>query len=518
MSEDNQTPLNAASGLPVAPSLAPALATVEAPPDYAPVDRRVVVVATIALFVGIGAALLANVLTRLIGLITNVAYYGRVSTAFVSPSIVRSGAWSILIPLIGAFVVGIMARYGAAAIRGHGIPEVMERVLYARSRIAPRIMFLKPLSAAIAIGTGGPFGAEGPIIATGGALGSIVGQFVRVTADERKTLLAAGAAAGMAATFGSPVSAVLLAVELLLFEYRPRSVIPVALASAVATGVRAALVGSAPVFSVPALTQPDLETLFAYTLIGALVGVASVGVTRFVYWVEDLYEELPIHWMWWPLVGAVFVGVIGYFEPRTLGVGYTNIDAVLSGNIVGRALIVLIVLKFLSWAIYLGSGTSGGTLAPLFTVGGGLGAVLGSLGIMVAPEIGVDVHVAALVGMAAIFAGASHALLTSVVFAFETTRQSLSLLPLLAGCSAAYLVSLLMMRSSIMTEKLARRGARIRTEYAADHLSHVLVRDAVSRDVVSLKAADTLADVRRWLASNAPGASHHGFPVLDEAG
>jgi len=514
--DESQTPLNAASGLPVAPSLAPTLATVDAPPEYNPVDQRVVVISAIAILVGIGAALLASVLTRLIGLITNVAYYGRVSSAFVSPSIVRLGAWSILVPLIGAFVVGIMARYGAAAIRGHGIPEVMERVLYARSRIAPRIMFLKPLSAAVAIGTGGPFGAEGPIIATGGALGSIVGQFVKVTADERKTLLAAGAAAGMAATFGSPVSAVLLAVELLLFEYRPRSVIPAALASAVATGVRAALVGSGPVFSIPTLVQPELTALLVYTIIGALVGVASVGVTRFVYWIEDLYEELPIHWMWWPLVGAVFVGVIGYVEPRTLGVGYTNIDAVLSGTIVGRALLVLIVLKFLSWAIYLGSGTSGGTLAPLFTIGGGLGAVLGSLGARLLPDVGMDTHIAALVGMAAIFAGASHALLASVVFAFETTRQPLGLLPLLSGCSAAYLVSLLMMRSSIMTEKLARRGARVRTEYAADYLNQVLVRDGATHEVISLRAGDTLAEVRRWLTSGVNGSSHQGFPVLDE--
>jgi H+/Cl- antiporter ClcA/CBS domain-containing protein len=504
--------------LPVAPSLAPVLATVDAPPEYAPVDQRVVIICGIATLVGVGAALLANVLTRLIGLITNVAYYGRVSTAFSPPSTARLGAWSILVPLVGAFVVGLMARFGAAAIRGHGIPEVMERVLYARSRIAPRIMFLKPISAAIAIGTGGPFGAEGPIIATGGALGSIVGQFVRVTADERKTLLAAGAAAGMAATFGSPVSAVLLAVELLLFEYRPRSVIPVALASAVAAGVRAAFAGTAPVFSVPSLAQPNLEALSAYTIIGALVGVASVGVTRFVYWIEDLYEELPIHWMWWPMIGAIFVGVIGYFEPRTLGVGYSNIDAILSGDIVGRVLLVLIVLKFLSWAIYLGSGTSGGTLAPLFTIGGGLGAALGALGVRLGPGLGVDEHIAALVGMAAIFAGASHALLASVVFAFETTRQPLGLLPLLSGCSAAYLVSLLMMRSSIMTEKLARRGARVRTEYAADYLSQVLVRDALSREVVSLRAGDRLADVRRWLIGGGAGASHQGFPVIDDKG
>ena len=518
MAEDTQTPLNAASGLPVAPSLAPVLATVDAPPEYAPVDQRVVIICGMAMLVGVGAALLANVLTRLIGLITNVAYYGRVSTAFSPPSTARLGAWSILVPLVGAFVVGLMARFGAAAIRGHGIPEVMERVLYARSRIAPRIMFLKPISAAIAIGTGGPFGAEGPIIATGGALGSIVGQFVRVTADERKTLLAAGAAAGMAATFGSPVSAVLLAVELLLFEYRPRSVIPVALASAVAAGVRAAFMGTAPVFSVPSLAQPNLEALSAYTIIGALVGVASVGVTRFVYWIEDLYEELPIHWMWWPMIGAIFVGVIGYFEPRTLGVGYSNIDAILSGDIVGRVLLVLIVLKFLSWAIYLGSGTSGGTLAPLFTIGGGLGAALGALGVRLGPGLGVDAHIAALVGMAAIFAGASHALLASVVFAFETTRQPLGLLPLLSGCSAAYLVSLLMMRSSIMTEKLARRGARVRTEYAADYLSQVLVRDALSQKVVSLRASDRLADVRRWLIGGGAGASHQGFPVIDDKG
>ncbi|HKW11909.1 MAG TPA: chloride channel protein, partial [Gemmatimonadaceae bacterium] len=518
MADELPPALNAASGLPVAPALAPALASVEPPPEYSPVDQRVVVISGIAVLVGIGAALLANLLTRLIGLITNVAYYGRISTSFTAPSTVRLGAWSIFVPIVGALVVGIMARYGAAAIRGHGIPEVMERVLYAKSRIAPRIMFLKPLSAAVAIGTGGPFGAEGPIIATGGALGSIVGQYVRVTADERKTLLAAGAAAGMAATFGSPVSAVLLAVELLLFEYRPRSIIPVALASAVAAGVRAVFLGSAPVFTVPALAQPNLEALSAYTLIGALVGIASVGVTRFVYWIEDLYEELPIHWMWWPLVGAIFVGVIGYFEPRTLGVGYTNIDSILSGNIVGRALIVLVVLKFISWSIYLGSGTSGGTLAPLFTIGGGIGAALGSLGIILVPSLGIDANVSALVGMAAIFAGASHALLTSVVFAFETTRQPLGLLPLLAGCSAAYLVSLLMMRSSIMTEKLARRGARVRTEYAADYLSQILVRDGSSREVVSLRGSDLLREVRAWLTSGGSSSSHQGFPVLDDKG
>ena len=294
--------------------------------------------------------------------------------------------------------------------------------------------------------------------------------------------------------------------------------IPVALASVVATGVRAILLGSAPVFTVPPLAQPGLRALLVYAALGAVVGVASVGVTRFVYGVEDLYEHLPLHWIWWPVIGASVVGVIGYVEPRTLGVGYANIDAILSGDIVGKVLLLLVVLKFLSWSLYLGSGTSGGTLAPLFTIRGGLGAALGAGLAAAAPALGLDAHVAGLVGMAAIFAGASHALLASVVFAFETTRQPLGLLPLLAGCSAAYLVSLLLMRSSIMTEKLARRGARVRTEYTADYLGQILVRDAATRNVVSLEATKSLADVRRWLASHAPGTSHQGFPVLDESG
>ena len=520
MSEDNSSTVgrNTADGIPVAPSLAPALASVAAPIERPAVDRRVVYISAISIVLGGCAALIAEALTHLIGLITNLAYSGRYDWHFSPPSIDRLGAWSILVPIVGAVIVGLMARYGAAAIRGHGIPEVMERVLYNRSRISPKIMFLKPLSAAIAIGTGGPFGAEGPIIATGGALGSTIGQILHITADERKILLAAGAAAGMAATFGSPVSSVLLAVELLLFEYRPRSIIPVALASAVATALRGAMVGTEPVFAISTLAQPTVLSLVGYVALGAVIGVVSVYTTRIVYAIEDWYDELPIHWMWWPVIGAIVVGVIGYFAPRTLGVGYYNIDQILNGTIVGKALIVLVVLKFISWSVYLGSGTSGGTLAPLFTVGGGIGALLGGLLAQAVPALGVDARVSALVGMAAIFAGASHAFLASIVFAFETTRQPVGLLPLLVGCSAAYLVSLLMMRSSIMTEKLVRRGARIRTEYAADYLDQVMVRDAATREVVTVAADDTLDVVRSWLRRAGSAGAHQGFPVLDTEG
>src|SRR6478609_7740346 len=303
---DRRTPISATGLLPVSPSLSTALAAAQVPRETSVIGPRIIFISALAIGVAFVAGIVARVLVAMIAFVTNAAFFGRLSLTPVAPAESRLGWLVVFVPVLGGLIVGLMARYGSKAIRGHGIPEAMEQVLTNESRIPPRLTFLKPLSAAIAIGTGGPFGAEGPIIATGGALGSLLGQLVKTSAVERKTLLAAGAAAGMAATFGSPVSAVLLAVELLLFEYRPRSVIPVALASAVAAGVRAAFAGTAPVFSVPSLAQPNLEALSAYTIIGALVGVASVGVTRFVYWIEDLYEELPIHWMWWPMIGAVF--------------------------------------------------------------------------------------------------------------------------------------------------------------------------------------------------------------------
>lgn len=522
-----------AGALPIAPSLAPALANTESrlafqagprgPGETAPVDRRTVFISGLAIAIAIGAGLIAQLLLKLIALATNLSFLGRISTDFISPGSAHPSRLLLLVvPVLGGIIVGLMARYGSSAIRGHGIPEVMERVLLGESRIPARVMFLKPLSAAVAIGTGGPFGAEGPIIATGGALGSIVGQIIRITADERKVLLAAGAAAGMAATFGSPVSAVLLAVELLLFEYRPRSLIPVALAAATAAMVRVVFDGSAPVFAIPPIAPPSDVALASYVVLGALIGVIAVGITRISYGIEDVFERVGhrtgIHWMWWPAMGAFVVGVVGMIEPRTLGVGYDNITGAIAGSVAGRALLVLVVLKFISWSVYLGSGTSGGTLAPLFTIGGGIGAGIGAFMAATLPAFGVDPHVAGLVGMAAIFAGASHALLASIVFAFETTRQPLGLLPLLAGCSAAYLVSLLISRHSIMTEKLARRGMRIQTEYTADHLAQVLVRDVAARDVVTVRAEDSIDTVRRWLASGARGATHQGFPVVDELG
>ena len=482
------------------------------------VDLRVLWICTVAVLLGLLSSLIARVLVALIDLVTNLAFYGRWSMEAVSPSDNQLGLWVMVVPVIGGLIVGLMARWGSRAIRGHGIPEAMEQVLLNESKIPPRITILKPLSSAVAIGTGGPFGAEGPIIATGGALGSFLGQVLHITGQERKVLLAAGAAGGMTAIFGSPVAAVVLAVELLLFELRPRSLIPVALATVAAAGVRYATVGSGPVFPMPTVAEPGLGALSVYVLLGALMGLVSVGLTRIVYGIEDAFEKLPIHWMWWPAIGGVAVGVIGYFAPLTLGVGYSNITAIVSGHLAIGALAFLCVMKFLSWSIALGSGTSGGTLAPMFTIGGALGALAGFAVVALAPALGVDTRIAALVGMAAIFAGASRALLTSVVFAFETTQEAHGLLPLLGGCTAAYLVSALLMRNTIMTEKIVRRGVRVPSEYAADYLEQVDVGKACSRDVVALRTAEALGDVRERIYSGQPDYKHHGFPVVDDAG
>ncbi len=506
-------------GLPVSMSLGPTLEMDNIADGESMVDMRTVFLCFLSIVIGIGAAFVAHILLHLIGLITNISFHGIFALdSGVSPAGNDLGLWVIAVPVVGGIIVGFMARYGSKAIRGHGIPEAMEVILLNQSQVPARLTFLKPISAAIAIGTGGPFGAEGPIIATGGALGSLIGQFIRTTAEERKILLSAGAAAGMAATFGCPVAAVLLAVELLLFEFRPRSIIPVALASAAAAGLRLIFQEPYPIFPMPLVASPGGVALTSYIVIGAIMGLVASFVTKAVYLVEDLFEKLPVHWMWWPAIGAVAVGVVGYFAPKTMGVGYDNITHFLKDQPLWSAALVFVILKFVSWAISLGSGTSGGTLAPLFTIGGGVGLALGVGAAHLLPNAGIDYRVAALVGMAALFAGASRALLTSVVFAFETTLQPLGLLPLLGGCSAAFVVSAMTMRYSIMTEKIARRGVKVPADYVADFLDSLHVRDIMTPDVHSLRAQDTIANVQQWIASRAEGTSHQGFPVMDDTG
>jgi H+/Cl- antiporter ClcA len=515
--------------LPMAPALGASLDAAKMPRKSTLVPRRILLTSALAILLGVAAAEIAQLLMLMINLITDICFYGRVSDVIgptvshsgsfvLSPAGNHLGAWVIAMPVIGGLAAGVMARWGSRAIQGHGIPEAMERILEHESNIPARVTWLKPLSSAVAIGTGGPFGAEGPIISTGGALGSLLGQLLRVTAQERKTLLAAGAAAGMAAVFGAPIAALAMAVELLLFELRPRSLIPVALATVTATGVRYATFGAGAVFAMPEVVQSGGWALASYIALGALVGYASVWVTKAVYSVEDAFGKLPIHWMWWPALGAVVAGVVGWIQPRTLGVGYDNIDALLQGHFGVEMLLSFGLLKFTSWVISLGSGTSGGTLAPLFMIGGSMGALIGIGADHLWPSFHVDLRIAALVGMGAIFAGSSRALLTAIIFCFETTRQPAALLPLLGGCTAAYLISALTMRNTIMTEKIARRGVRVPAEYSADALDLITVEQVYNRSVTTLNADDTLESVLSRMRAGEPGLRHHGYPVVDAGG
>ena len=440
------------------------------------IDKRVLYLSIQAIINALVIGLIAKWLVMLIDLITNISFYGKWSFNNNPPAVNHLGWWVVIIPVIGSLLVGLMARFGSKGIRGHGIPEAMEKIIVDESRIPPVITFLKPISSAIAIGTGGPFGAEGPIIATGGAFGSLTGQWMHISAPERKIILTAGACAGMSAIFGSPLAAVFLAIELLLFEFSPRSIIPVTLACITGAGMHILIFGMQPVFAMPAIPVPSNEALLVYVFMGLLIGVIASFVSKSVYVVEDLFEKLPIHWMWWPALGAVVVGIVGYFAPLTMGVGYDNIRILLTGSVPLTLLFSLCFLKYISWVIALGSGTSGGTLAPLFTIGGSMGVLLGLVCLHLFPSVKIDIATTALIGMAAMFAGASRAFLTSVIFALETTGQMNGLLPLMGACAAAYFVSFFLLKDgSIMTEKINRRGVKTPDSFEPDPLQSTTV-------------------------------------------
>jgi chloride channel protein, CIC family len=441
------------------------------------VDSRVWLLSAVALLIGICGAVLAVVLLRMIAFFTNLFYFHRISLLPVSPAANTLGYWAVLVPIVGGIIVGLMARYGSDRIRGHGIPEAIEAILLNRARVEPKVAALKPISAAIAIGSGGPFGAEGPIIMTGGAFGSLVAQWIHLTDAERTTLLVAGAAAGMSATFATPVAAILLAVELLLFEMRPRSLVPVAIASASAAILRTYLIGPGPLFQMPVIGNFDPVVFGIGALVlGAIVGLAAAGLSRMMYSIEDWFERLPIHWMWWPALGAIAVGVGGLFFPRGLGVGYDNIGELLRGNAPLGLIFGLLIAKSLMWAFSLGSGTSGGVLAPLLMIGGAGGALAGHL-----LHATTDMQALwALIGMGAMLAGSLGVPMTAILFSLEVTHCLPALLPLTLGCVAAYLITALIMPRSILTEKVSRRGFHLTREYGVDPLEIVIVKDLMS--------------------------------------
>jgi CIC family chloride channel protein len=475
-------------------------------------DRRLLILAAMALVIGSAGAGAAWALTRLIALATNLAYYGRLSAAPVSIAGNHLGYWAVLVPVAGCLIIGLMARFGSEKIRGHGIPEAMEAILIGRSRIQPKVAVLKPLSSAISIGSGGPFGAEGPIIMTGGAVGSLFAQLFHLTNAERKTLLVAGAAAGMSATFGTPIAAMLLAVELLLFEWKPRSFVPVAIAAAVAAAWRPYLLNNGVLFPMAESSALDPIGLGLAALLGIGAGLASGLLTALVYGSEDFFQRLPIHWMWWPMFGGLVIGLGGLIDPRALGVGYDNIQALLNGDMGAASAVTLILVKAVIWSVALGSGTSGGVLAPLLIMGGALGAIAGDV-----LPVGND-GLWALVGMAAMMGGTMRSPLTSMIFALELTHNIGAFLPLAIGCTMAHATTVLLLKRSILTEKVARRGHHVLREYIVDPFEIMRVGEIMAKPVDTLPAALKIGEAMAFFTAPESPRRHKSYPVVDEQG
>jgi len=468
----------------------------------------------LALVIGVLSAVAALALLSLIAVITNLAYRLRFSAEFQPPTLAVLGAFTVVIPVIGGLIIGLMARYGSEQIRGHGIPEAMQTILVGGSKVKPRLTVLKPISSAIAIGTGGPFGAEGPIILTGGALGSVFAQFFKLSATERRSLLVAGAAAGMSAVFGTPIAAVVLGVELLVFEWRPRSLVLIALASAVAGAIRvgfaqAGLMDAAPLFSTNVEIAPGTMMFLGAVVIGIVGGFAAWLVTKAVYAAEDAFSRLPIHWMWWPALGGLVIGIGGLIEPTHRGVGYETIADELAGRLGVATLLSVFTVKLAIWAIGLGSGTSGGVLAPILIMGAAVGG-------LTAPFLpGGPLGAWALLGMAAVLAGGLRSPLTAVIFAFELTYDTHLLLPLLLASMLAYLVSVLLLKRSILTEKIARRGFHVLCEYSVDPLEALFAREVMSTDVVTVPPERSASSVYADLEKPTLARRQRLLPVLE---
>ncbi|MBV8890855.1 MAG: chloride channel protein [Acidobacteria bacterium] len=492
------------------------------PPTPVPSEAhfRVVLISFLSAAVGLVAGVVAYALYHLIGFFSNLFFYHRISGTFQSARDNHLGLLVILVPVLGGLIVGVMAKYGSPKIKGHGIPEAMEAVLVSRSRIEPRVAVLKPISAAIAIGTGGPFGAEGPIIQTGGALGSLVGQIFHTTAAERKVLLGCGAAAGMSATFNTPIAGVILAIELLLFEFKSRSFIPLVIASTLATAVHMRLLGPGPMFAVGPVDFGIPRALPFYLLLGGLCGLAAYAFSKSLYWVEDQFEKLPIDPLWWPAIGALILGVIGYFVPRVLGVGYDTIGDILHASLAWKLLLVVMFAKAIALIVSLGSGTSGGLLAPMFMSS----AALGGLYAIGVNQMFPGAHLApgafALVAMGAVFGAASRAAFAFIIFAFEITRDYNAVLPLMLVTVIAEGIALLLMpKSSIMTEKLARRGLLIHQDYETDILEHVAVADTMDAEPPTLLETMRVREVADLIARHDTKVSkHQGIFIADSAG
>ncbi len=486
--------------------------------DYS-ADARILYVSALAAVLGAVSALAAWALLEMIALATNLFYFHRWSVKEVDPWQAGRHWWLVLMPVLGGLIVGLVARYLSPRVRGHGMPEAVETIVFGGGRVQPRVAVLKPVATAISIGSGGPFGAEGPVIITGGAIGSVLGQFLNMTDSERTVLMVAGASAGMAATFNCPMAAVLLAVEILLFEWKPRSLVPVTMACVMAGAVRRLLLGPQPLFQMAPTGAPIYHSaMLGALLVGCVAAFAAAGLSRAIHFSESMFEKLPFHWMWWPAIGGLGIGLGGLIFPQALGVGYSVIQQMISGDGAWKLLAGILVIKSLIWVFSLGSNTAGGILAPLLMLGGALGAAFGH----VLPQMTTGAWV--LVGMTSVLTGAIGCPLTSTMLSIELTHNGGLVLPVLLACGASYAVSVLVQPRSLLTENLSRKGLHLSREFSVDPLETMLVSQAMHTSVYALNDKASCKDASDWLLKTQERGAETWehwqrlFPIVDDEG
>jgi CIC family chloride channel protein len=487
---------------------------------HGPVRFRLGFISLLASMVGVISGFVAFLLYNLIGLFTNLAFYGVWSFHFRSAAENQLGAWVIVVPVIGGLIIGVMAKYGSPKIRGHGIPEAMEAVLTSKSRIEAKVAILKPISAAIGIGTGGPFGAEGPIIQTGGALGSLIGQLVSTTASERKVLLACGAGAGLAAMFNAPITGALLAIELLLFEFQARSFIPLMLANAMAVAVRLRLFGDETMFHVGSFDYDLIHGIPFYLILGLICGFAAIGFASALKRLEEFFDHMKtIPAVLHPAMGALGLGVVGYFFPRVFGPGYATIGDVLNVRLALTAVVLLLVFKAAVVLLSLGSGTSGGTLAPMFMMSAAIGSTFAMVVNYLVPSAHLSVGAYAVAAMGALLCACARATFTFLVCAIETTHDFHAVVPVILVCVVADAIAVRYMPYSIMTEKLARMGFGAGQDYETNSLKQLKVADVMVREIATILPEESVREVAdRFASGDLKTSRHQALPIVDSDG
>lgn len=484
--------------------------------DHGPIESnggfRIGFVSVLSGLIGILAAVIAFLIYRFIGFLYNLFFYQRLAFSFVEPPDSGLQLWIIFVPALGGLIAGLMAQYGSRRIIGHGIPEAMEAVWDNDSKVAPRVLILKPISAAIAIGTGAPFGVEGPIIQSGGAMGSVFGQWISTTAAERKVLLACGAAAGMAATFNTPLAGILVAIELLVFEFQARSFIPISIASLIATGTRRPLIGVGPMFQIEGIPTEFFPNLPFLIALGIVIGGAAILFKDGYFLAETYIHRIPVSDVLLPAIGGLILGVMGLLVPRTFGVGYDVAQEIINNELAVGLVFVVMLFKVVGVTVTLGSKTSGGFLAPVFVAGAAIGSVFAHV-MNLLPGVTIPVSLFALAGLGTLFGVVSNATFGFTIFAIEVTGRYDALLPVFLVGVVADAIATLYMGPDIMTTELSDRGIDVHQEYEIDVLKRFKAGEVMDTNPASIDPGVTAAQLAATIAGT--GTSSPESSVAD---